>query len=133
MKRGWLAWIIIALALGAAAYYFAVRPAADRQLNTGVRGMVSIGPTCPVQRMPPDPNCADRPYKADFSITNKYGYAVSKTASGADGKFEVSLPPGEYSIAPTAKTFLPRASAQSFTVPQAGFVEISIQFDSGIR
>ncbi len=133
MNRSWVIGLIVVLALGLAVYYFVGVPSPDKELMTGVRGTVSIGPTCPVQRIPPDPNCADRPYKADFSITNKYGYAVGRVSSDADGNFEASLPPGEYTIAPVSTGFLPRAFAQNFTVPPIGFVEIKIQFDSGIR
>ncbi len=133
MKRNWILWMIIALVLGVTVYYFVGNPASSQQSNTGVRGTVSIGPTCPVQRIPPDPNCVDRPYKAELAIVNKYGYPAGKVISGADGKFEQSLPPGEYTITPVSAGVLPRASAQSFIVPQTGFVEIKIQFDSGIR
>lgn len=30
--------------------------------NSGVRGAVVLGPTCPAERIPPDPTCAPKPY-----------------------------------------------------------------------
>jgi hypothetical protein len=101
--------------------------------NSGVHGTVLLGPTCPVQRIPPDPKCADRPYQADFVITSSVG-GTSKVSSGADGKFEQQLPPGDYTIAPSNNgKVLPRAGSQVFTVQSGQFTEIQIQFDSGIR
>ncbi|MDP1718896.1 MAG: hypothetical protein Q8L24_00515 [bacterium] len=133
MKHSWIVWIIIALIAGAAVYYFVGNPAPIKQATAGVRGTVTIGPVCPVQRIPPDPNCADRAHKADFNITDASGSVVSKVSSGLDGKFEANLSPGKYVITPISTGVLPRASAQDFIVPEDGFVEITIQFDSGIR
>lgn len=102
--------------------------------NSGVRGMVKIGPTCPVQRIPPDPQCADRPYAADFEITNMAGKLVKKVSSGIDGIFETNLPPGDYIISQAEpRPVMPRSSPVQFTVSPGVFVEILIQFDSGIR
>ncbi len=125
--------LIIILAFVIAVYFLAGSLMSEKQLSAGVRGLVTIGPTCPVQRIPPDPRCADRPYKADFVITNKYGYVVARVSSGTDGKFEENLLPGQYRIAPVSPVALPRASAKNFSVLPSGFVEILIQFDSGIR
>ena len=36
--------------------------------NSGIRGTVMAGPTCPVERDPPDPNCADKPLSVLVSV-----------------------------------------------------------------
>jgi len=38
---------------------------------TGIQGTVMAGPTCPVERNPPDPQCADRPLQT--LVANKKG------------------------------------------------------------
>lgn len=133
MWRNWVIGSFGALITVAAVYYLIGSLISVKPSDSGVRGMVTIGPVCPVQRIPPDPNCANRPYKADFTITNKYGYVVNSISSGADGRFDLGLPPGIYKISPVSSAPMPSASTQTFTVPMSGFVDISIQFDSGIR
>src|SRR3989338_9714702 len=36
--------------------------------ESGVKGTISLGPTCPVMRDPPDPACADKPYATAVTI-----------------------------------------------------------------
>ena len=37
--------------------------------GSGVRGVAMLGPTCPVMRNPPDPQCADKPYQGNLVLT----------------------------------------------------------------
>ncbi|HSD12348.1 MAG TPA: Gmad2 immunoglobulin-like domain-containing protein, partial [Patescibacteria group bacterium] len=43
--------------------------------STGVRGTVTIGPTCPVERIPPEPGCAPKPYATTLRIATAAGKA----------------------------------------------------------
>src|SRR3989344_3538032 len=62
-------------------------------------GTVMQGPVCPVMRDPPDPDCADKPYKTTLAVTSPDGAKVVKTfTSDAEGKFYVEIPPGQYAI-----------------------------------
>src|SRR5437764_398930 len=36
--------------------------------HSGVNGQVLLGPTCPVERIPPDPQCAPKPYSTLVTI-----------------------------------------------------------------
>lgn len=102
--------------------------------ESGIRGMVTIGPTCPVERVPPDPLCADKPYEATLAILNASGKQMATVASGKDGAFEISLPPGTYTIRPSeSPARMPYASEQMVVVPAIGYVDVAIQYDSGIR
>lgn len=102
-------------------------------VSSGIHATVTIGPTCPVMRIPPDPACADRPYKADFKITKK-GSLFSKTvSSGSDGILNIELSPGEYIISAVLKNVMPRLSPVAFTITQGKVTELTLQFDSGIR
>ena len=101
--------------------------------NSGISGTVTIGPTCPVQRIPPDPQCADRPYQAGFNVTNQSGQIVKSFTSDANGKFSVDVVPGTYTISSATNQALPRFSPQTVLVTKDKYTIINLQFDSGIR
>ncbi len=103
--------------------------------TSGIRGLVSIGPTCPVQRIPPDPRCADRPFAANFRVRNSANAVVREFASLDDGTFSVPLPAGTYAIEQMPGALYPRISSQvtGIVVREGKFTAITIRFDSGIR
>ena len=102
--------------------------------NSGVRGVVLLGPTCPVMRDPPDPQCADKPY-ATTVTAHRDGVkeAFARTQSDANGAFEFSLPPGSYKIIAAGGTMLPRCSPVSIAVAASGYATTTISCDTGIR
>ena len=101
--------------------------------TSGVRGTVTIGPTCPVERMPPDPACADKPYAGTFVITNASGAIVATFSSGADGSYSAALSPGAYVISLQKGNAMPSMAPQSFTVLTDAFTQLNLSLDSGIR
>lgn len=105
-------------------------------LQSGITGMILLGPTCPVERIPPDPSCADKPYQATLAVTTPDGSTVLQTfSSDANGKFSVMLQPGEYAIqSPLATRFYPRCSSRgTIQVAPNSFTETTIYCDTGIR
>lgn len=99
--------------------------------DSGVRGLVLYGPTCPVQRV--GQSC-ERPYQATIAVRREPSNAlVTRTRSGADGRFSVRLRSGRYRLVPTNGVPFPRASSQTITVQAHQFVRVTIRFDSGIR
>jgi hypothetical protein len=103
-------------------------------VNSGVRGTVELGPTCPVERIPPDPNCADRPYATTVTVYRiGSNSAFAEGRSDTDGVFQFSLPPGSYTLKAAGGTVLPRCSPADVTVGQGGFATTTISCDSGIR
>ena len=103
--------------------------------RSGIRGTVMLGPTCPVMRDPPDPQCADRPYQTTvvaYRVSDP-GYAVETMQSSADGTFEMSLPPSEYVIKAGGEKMLPRCAPASVTVGPDAYTSVTISCDSGIR
>jgi hypothetical protein len=102
-------------------------------IKSGVHGVVTAGPTCPVERMPPDPSCADRPQAAMFSIDTLAGTHVAEVSSGADGEFTMLLPAGTYVISLRGTAALPSMAAQTFVVSGNKYTELSLKLDSGIR
>jgi hypothetical protein len=78
----------------------------DQKLLPGdgglLKGIISIGPICPVETIPPDPGClptADT-YKAyPVSIWTSDGKKkVAQILPKIDGSFTTELPPGDYLV-----------------------------------
>jgi hypothetical protein len=106
------------------------------QGESGISGIVLLGPTCPVMRDPPDPQCADKPFATHLVITTPDGAGVIKEfSSDADGKFKVNIPAGDYVVRSTADTnILPRcASNGTVTVGARTYIDVTIYCDTGIR
>ena len=103
-------------------------------LSSGIRGTVMLGPTCPVMRDPPDPNCADRGYATKISVFRaSNNNLVATTKSDAQGIFEVSLPAGAYIVSAEGGQMLPSCSPVHVTVSANNYVSATIQCDTGIR
>lgn len=99
-----------------------------------VTGTVLAGPTCPVERIPPDPGCADRPVSgAEIIFVDGAGNSVSRASSDADGRFSISLPPGRYTLNPQpVQGLLGTAATQVILISNAN-VEVTLRYDTGIR
>jgi hypothetical protein len=103
---------------------------------TGVRGTVSAGPTCPVQRDPPDPACAERPVAgAVLVVSDASGTEVKRVTSAADGSFSVELAPGAYRVTAQPVDGLMGTPAPIDVQVEAGqpMTELQVSYDTGIR
>jgi hypothetical protein len=102
--------------------------------GSGVRGVVMVGPTCPVVHVTPTEECADKPYATRITVSNasKPTHVLKTIESGTDGMFEVMLPPGKYLLTAEEK-LLPRCEETSVTVTAHTFSTTTISCDSGIR
>jgi hypothetical protein len=96
-----------------------------------VTGSVTVGPTCPVERNPPDPNCADRPLATKFEARQGTSVVASFSSDSA-GRFSVPLPPGDYVLA-DADQRLPTCPDTAVHVVADATVDVDISCDSGIR
>jgi len=105
------------------------------KIATGVEGIATIGPTCPVVRFPDDGSCADKPYETTLVIANnlpgKGGGILVRT--NVQGYFSQELAPGTYTIRAQSETIMPRLSPVTFEVTSNERVSLNLQFDSGIR
>lgn len=96
-----------------------------------VSGSASVGPTCPVMRNPPDPQCADKPYTGTLTLTNTATGKIYTPSILPDGTFTVSLTRGVYDVGTASGSPFPRCSGKvEVTGPSA---HIPIVCDSGIR
>lgn len=122
--------LIVALSLAGCAKQ-ASAPGAD----SGIRGTVTLGPLCPVERV--DSPCPDRPLQADVQVKDAAsGDVVATVSSDADGRFTVEVPPGRYvmeGVPPTPGSPFPLAKPLDVTVRPHRFTEVTVSFDSGIR
>lgn len=102
--------------------------------DSGIRGLVTLGPTCPVQ-VENDPQPCSTTYAATLEIHDQVSdRLITTVTSGADGRFEVRLAPGTYRIVPQVAEVLPIAAPLENIVVEAGsFTEVQVDFDSGIR
>ncbi len=99
--------------------------------DSGIEGTVTIGPTCPVQRI--DSPCPDRPYEAIILVLDGDRRQVAEARSGTDGRFRVLVAPGTYTLSPRSRAAYPHAAEQTVTVADGRITSVQIVFDSGIR
>jgi len=129
MKRIFTA-IIVTLALAACG-----APAASPTPppGTGIQGVVQVGPTCPVERI--NSPCPPRPLAATVVVRDAAGHEVARTHSGADGHFNVDVPPGTYTVVGlnVGSSMLPRPIPTTVTVTSGRYATVNVEYDSGIR
>jgi hypothetical protein len=103
--------------------------------GTGIGGVVTAGPVCPVEKNPPDPACAPRPVDgAILSVRDAAGTEVARVTTAADGTYFAGLPGGVYVVTPQpAKGLLGTPGPQSVTVADGATVTLDLSYDTGIR
>lgn len=110
------------------------KPVPVKSNDSGIRGVILRGPTCPVERIPPDPMCADKPYETLVSVfkSTDLVHAVAFAQSGADGTFVINLPPGNYVIG-AGESMLPRCPQVELDVLAHSYATTTISCDTGVR
>ena len=102
--------------------------------HSGIQGTVSLGPTCPVERVPPNPQCADKPYAAAIIVYHTGSHSVFIMGnSDTNGVFKFSLPPGSYTLKALSGNVSPRCTPVNVEVPASGYASTTIFCDTGIR
>jgi len=140
--RAVLAVVLAALVLGVTivhAEYDGSDPAAtDVQPDVAMlNGQVVVGPACPgPTRVTQPPQCQDQPYAATLSIQTPDGtQEVTQVTTDPQGQFSVQLDPGTFHIVPLTPSgsILPRGIPQDVTLAPGETLNITVQYDSGIR
>lgn len=102
-------------------------------VGSGIYGVAMLGPTCPVQRDPPDPGCDDRPFVGELVALRGADVAATFSTDAA-GAFNVTLAPGEYTIRHAGDAMLPTCSAAGPIIVLAGtWTRADVACDTGIR
>ncbi|HKY85029.1 MAG TPA: carboxypeptidase-like regulatory domain-containing protein [Anaerolineales bacterium] len=101
--------------------------------DSGVEGMVWVGPTCPVVQEGVD--CPDSPLEADLEVQNASGRVVARGRSDAQGAYRIPLAPGNYMLVPLSpgEVGLPFASPLPLVITAGNWEKLDIYYDSGIR
>ena len=100
--------------------------------ETGIKGKVLRGPTYP------GPEIAGKsdevPFRASFHVLDSEE-EVARFESDKNGCFKVLLPPGEYTIVPdeSASILFPKRQKKEVTVPEDGFADVTLKFDTGMK
>lgn len=110
-----------------------VEPLAPPVGASGVQGVVTLGPLCPVLRA--DQPCPDRPFEATLLLLDLGGREVARTDSASDGLYRIAAPGGSYTLVPqpAGGRPLPAASAVPITISADGWATVNVAYDSGIR
>jgi hypothetical protein len=102
-------------------------------LLSGIRGIVLLGPTCEgATRSSP---CVE-PYVATLVILDAEGEIAGQVTSDAQGRFELALPPGIYTIAPVPPeggALFPVGRPVPVVVGDGEYTEVAVDYDTGIR
>lgn len=100
--------------------------------ETGIKGMVLRGPTKPGPEIAGESD--EAPFQASFHVLDSEE-KVAHFESDENGFFKVLLPPGEYTIVPDASARIPYPKRQTreVTVPEDGFADVTLKFDTGMR
>jgi len=115
-------WIAIVLVLGAAC----------SATTSGIEGIITAGPACPVTQA--GVPCPDPPYPGTLTILAENGQTRVATVTADDsGYYKVLLEPGTYIIHPESPGILPRAGDVVVVVLPDRFTPQDIVYDTGIR
>ena len=105
------------------------------EYTSGIKGTVLAGPTCPVERNPPDPACADKPIATNIWISRAVApqQVIATTQSDKRGAFQLSLPPGDYVLqAGSSGVPYPRCNDTAATVGPSSYTAAAISCDTRI-
>lgn len=107
------------------------RPGDDGPGRTGLRGVVTVGPTCPVATLE-DP--CDARILPDTPVQVLRGdEEVATVTSDGQGRFRIELAPGEYTLLALPEDGARFAKPVTVSVPSVGFADVVVAVDSGIR
>jgi hypothetical protein len=117
----------VAVVLGACG----ARAASSDPVDSGIRGLVLLGPTCPAQHL--GGSCLQR-YRATIAIRNDAtGSVVAQVRSSVRGRFRIALAPGTYLLVPQQGQPFPTSPRQTVTVHPDRYTRVIVRYDTGIR
>ena len=100
---------------------------------TGVSGAVRISPAHPGPQRVGESGSAPMP-KARILVLDARGHVVARGITGADGRFSVFVPAGEYSVrVDVGAAVLPRCGTAQARVRDGEMADVEVECDSGMR
>jgi hypothetical protein len=131
-----LCWVLAALVLGSCGGDGPTERPSRRTTTTalsgrtGAYGTVVAGPTCPMER--PGQPCPPRPASVNIEARTRDGHPVGETTSDANGRYNITLAPGDY-ILSVVRSRLPRCPPATITVRPGRTTRADFICDTGIR
>ncbi len=105
-----------------------------KQTESGIEGIATITPIRPGPIRLGDKMPSQAPYQTTMLVLTKDDREVTRFTTGSDGRFRVSLAPGQYSIRPLEESRrFPRGGHAEVTVRAGQFTHVDLTFDSGMR
>ena len=103
--------------------------------GTGLAITAAAGPVCPVERVPPDPDCAPRPVAgATVLVLDGQGKTVATVVLDDKGLASVPLAAGSYVVqAQPANGLMGTPEAQNVSVVAGAMTPVLLAYDTGIR
>ena len=114
----------------------------QKQVASGIEGQVLLGPmSAVVGSEKPTP---DKPFRAKIDILDINREHVTQFETDEEGRFKVSLEPGDYVISPISPNAPeppgslhvskpPYPEEQNVTVKSGEYTQIIVRYDTGIR
>jgi hypothetical protein len=111
------------------------QPAATADGSSGLAVSAVSAPTCPVERIPPDPACAPRPVPgAEIRVLGPDDREVARVRLDGAGRATVALVPGDYLVEALPVAGLLGTPARMPAVVEADrIVAVELVYDTGIR
>lgn len=98
--------------------------------DSGIRGVVLLGPQCPVERE--GTPCPAKPFVGSVEVTRP-GFSV-EVETDEEGRFEMGLDPGTYVVQAVVEgDGPPTAVPLDVTVKAGELTEVTLEVDTGIR
>ena len=116
--------LALVLALGLAA------PATSSTGESGLRGVVTRGPTSPVCRV--DEPCEAPAARFTF-VFKQAGRVVARTTTGPKGGYRIGLKPGRYVVATARQTVGVGLTPRTVVVPRGRFARVDFHLDTGVQ
>ncbi|MEJ2616008.1 MAG: hypothetical protein P8Z35_13705 [Ignavibacteriaceae bacterium] len=105
----------------------------NEEFTTGLKGQVFISPVSPVS----EKGIVNKvPYEASLIFISSNNETIRKIQTEEDGKFEVALDAGKYTIIPESITktgSYPIGEQKDIIIKSGEIAFVEIDFDSGIR
>ncbi len=95
-------------------------------------GHITISPTCPVERIPPDPNCAPKSYSTLVDISGAHNFFI-EVHTDSNGVYKLELPEGTYTVLTRQTSLYPHCEPKQVSVVSHATTTLDISCDSGIR
>lgn len=101
--------------------------------ESGVRGKVSMSPSCPGPQKINQEACTTPFAEAKVQLRNSAGKLVRNVIAGGDGIFTIHAPAGVYALHVEVEGMYPRCEVVEVTVQKGHMGQADIACDSGMR